>query len=244
MAERLARTGRQSSTDRGESGEQLSGGSLPDSGSRPAPRARVRTRAALISAAERLFVEAGTTAVSIDDICAAAGFTRGAFYSNFRTVDDVFFAVYESKTEQLLAGMSHTPDAATPATLDGITDHLLGVIPADREWYALRAMFGLRSASDEARAGAVRAHGEAFREQTTPLLIEMATLLGAQLVPDPDEATRIVIAAHVGSVLQGALVDDPDRLRRDTLRAALRGALTRTRAVALNHQPAPARPIR
>ena len=55
---------------------------------------RAETRANLIEAAYRVFADKGFGQVRIDDVCAAAGYTRGAFYSNFATLDELFFALY------------------------------------------------------------------------------------------------------------------------------------------------------
>lgn len=197
-----------------------------------APRARVRTRGALLDAAAAIFAERGAPSASIDEICSRAGFTRGAFYSNFRTVDDVFFALYERKTDELIAGMEgfeqHHPQAgeSREVVIESAADEMLRVIPADTQWYALRAIFGLRAGSDPEMAEVLRAHGEAFQHQVVPVLQGVAQAVGAELIPDADEATRILIACHVGSVLQGPFVDTPDRLRRDAILTALRGVLS------------------
>jgi AcrR family transcriptional regulator len=47
------------------------------------------TRAALLDAAIHLFVERGIDATSIEEVTAYAGFTRGAFYSNFASKDEL-----------------------------------------------------------------------------------------------------------------------------------------------------------
>ena len=66
---------------------------------RPLSRAerREQTRDDLIAAADRLFVEGGFHATSLDQIAAAAGYTKGAVYSNFASKEDLFFAVYERR---------------------------------------------------------------------------------------------------------------------------------------------------
>ena len=58
---------------------------------------REQTRDDLIAAADRLFVEGGFHATSLDQIAAAAGYTKGAVYSNFASKEDLFFAVYERR---------------------------------------------------------------------------------------------------------------------------------------------------
>jgi AcrR family transcriptional regulator len=64
-----------------------------------------QTRERVIGAAEALFVERGFHASSVGDIAAAAGFTKGAVYSNFASKEDLFFAVYERRVELRVAEM-------------------------------------------------------------------------------------------------------------------------------------------
>jgi AcrR family transcriptional regulator len=68
---------------------------------------RVRTRPTrddtcekLFEAAARLFEEQGIGGASIEAIAAAAGFTRGAFYSNFKSKEELIFAMLEDHVEQ------------------------------------------------------------------------------------------------------------------------------------------------
>jgi len=53
------------------------------------------TRQELIDAARRIFVRDGFEAARLEDIAAAAGKTRGAFYSHFQNKEDAFFAIFE-----------------------------------------------------------------------------------------------------------------------------------------------------
>lgn len=68
---------------------------------------RVRTRPTrddtcekLFEAAARVFEEQGIGSASIEAIAAAAGFTRGAFYSNFKSKDELIIAMLENHVEQ------------------------------------------------------------------------------------------------------------------------------------------------
>lgn len=68
-------------------------------------RARTRptrddTRGKLFEAAARVFEEQGIGSASIEAIAVAAGFTRGAFYSNFRSKDELIIAMLEDHVEQ------------------------------------------------------------------------------------------------------------------------------------------------
>ena len=58
------------------------------------------TRDKLFEAAARIFEEQGIGGASIEAIAAAAGFTRGAFYSNFKSKDELIIAMLEDHVEQ------------------------------------------------------------------------------------------------------------------------------------------------
>jgi AcrR family transcriptional regulator len=51
---------------------------------------QAKTRSALIDAARRVFLERGFAGASVQAIAAEAGYTRGAFYSNFDSKEEVF----------------------------------------------------------------------------------------------------------------------------------------------------------
>ncbi len=65
---------------------------------RPRGDKRARTRRALASAAAELIAEKGWDRTSLDEICARAGMTRGAFHGNFESRDALFLAVMEQET--------------------------------------------------------------------------------------------------------------------------------------------------
>ena len=61
--------------------------------------AKQQTRAALVAAATRVFHERGLDA-SLDEICASAGYTRGAFYVHFKDREDLIAAVVAETNQQ------------------------------------------------------------------------------------------------------------------------------------------------
>ena len=60
-----------------------------------ATKRRPATINALLDVALELFAEQGFGATSIPDICARAGLTKGAFYSNFANKDALFLALLD-----------------------------------------------------------------------------------------------------------------------------------------------------
>jgi AcrR family transcriptional regulator len=84
---------------------------------------RLRTRAALRDAATTVFARQGVAGASIEEICEEGGFTRGAFYSNYSSKDelvldliDQVLAAVAAGANALLADMSGT-DAGSAGEL-------------------------------------------------------------------------------------------------------------------------------
>lgn len=73
-----------------------------DAEGRPSTRSRENTRARLLDAAAEVFAETGLDAASVEAVCERAGFTRGAFYSNFASKDELFLALVERSSRQKL----------------------------------------------------------------------------------------------------------------------------------------------
>jgi AcrR family transcriptional regulator len=69
---------------------------------------QARTREELVDAADRLFTGNGFHATSVDAVADAAGYTKGAVYSNFESKEDLFFAVYERRVARRVEEMEAT----------------------------------------------------------------------------------------------------------------------------------------
>lgn len=78
---------------------------------------REETRRRLLDAARQIFARRGYEAASVEEIAEAAGFTRGAFYSNFRDKDELFVAILEERMTaeagEIAAAARATPDWPT-----------------------------------------------------------------------------------------------------------------------------------
>ena len=66
---------------------------------------RQATRERILDAAVQLFAERGVLAASVEEICDRAGFTRGAFYSNYETKNDLCLDLLRRKGELYLAAV-------------------------------------------------------------------------------------------------------------------------------------------
>src|SRR6478609_4257119 len=79
------------------------------------PKDEVRAR--VLHAAGEVFAERGFAAASLDQVAAAAGFTKGAVYSNFGSKDELFLALMEAegvrRVEVVEAALRTTGDLAS-----------------------------------------------------------------------------------------------------------------------------------
>jgi AcrR family transcriptional regulator len=80
----------------------------------------ITNRERLIAHSRRLFTEHGFAEVSVDQIAAAAGLTKGAVYYQFRDKTDLFRAACEA----MLVDVGHAVDEATM----GVTEHAVDEI--------------------------------------------------------------------------------------------------------------------
>lgn len=90
--------------------------------SRPPSQRREQTRARLLDAAHEVFSEVGMDAASVEAICDRAGFTRGAFYSNFETKDELFLALVTRLSDAKLDAVESRVQRLSPDGLIDISD--------------------------------------------------------------------------------------------------------------------------
>ncbi|EUA06552.1 bacterial regulatory s, tetR family protein [Mycobacterium kansasii 732] len=108
---------------------------------------RAETRGRLIEAAFRVFADKGYGHVTIEDVCEAAGYTRGAFYSQFDSLEELFFLLYDQwaarTAEQVRAAMEGSePVTDLPSVVERIVDTLL----FERDWLLIKIDFLLHAA--------------------------------------------------------------------------------------------------
>ncbi len=176
---------------------------------------REQTRERLFEAAAEVFERRGIGAASIETIAAAAGFTRGAFYSNFAGKDDLIIAMLEDHVDrsvrrnlELLARHRDPADfiAALRAVDRGQQDPL-GRSPL------LHIELILYAARAEERRPELAKRLRARRE----LIAEIIQGTGA--VDDPEWASALLLALEDGFRLHRLI--DPDSTPPDSFLRAV-----------------------
>src|SRR5690349_21640675 len=96
------------------------------------------TRRKLLATARRIFVRDGFEAARLEDIAAEAGHTRGAFYANFQSKEDVFFALLEQQATQNIEKVRRAMESCpNPEDRLRTLRELYTSRLADRQWMML-----------------------------------------------------------------------------------------------------------
>ncbi|MBB1511348.1 MULTISPECIES: TetR/AcrR family transcriptional regulator [unclassified Tessaracoccus] len=135
-------------------------------------RRRSETRRRLVLAAIEEFSRRGIDATSVEHLCAAAGFTRGAFYSNFATKDDVCVEVMRHVAEDQVA-LYRSSLAALPdeMTTEQIIAGILDVNQAGPEVMRTLMEIDLRAYRDPEFGERV----DEMRKDVWPLYVDLVT---------------------------------------------------------------------
>jgi AcrR family transcriptional regulator len=188
---------------------------------------RAETRQRLLEAAQLVFAEEGFGRASVEDVCERAGYTRGAFYSNFSSLDELFLAMWEQRFAGLLESMAASLEAASQEGVisleDGI-DRLLDLLPVDDHWYRIEAEFTAHALRNPDLRGAVAARESQIAETLQPFIDRALERVGLRAKRREGFATALV-AVHDGTVVQCLIApDDPGarERRRDLFLAVIR----------------------
>jgi AcrR family transcriptional regulator len=116
---------------------------------------RTQTRERLIESAYQLFSTEGIEPASIDRIAEHAGYSRGAFYSNFQTKEDLLAAVVErewKRSEAEFAALAAREDRTPEEIVAGLREYALASTSDYGQcmFYMELQMYGVRH--PEARA--------------------------------------------------------------------------------------------
>jgi AcrR family transcriptional regulator len=170
----------------------------------PLVRRRVNTRARLLTAAEDVFVQKGLKRVTVDDLVGAAGFTRGAFYSNFSSIDEVFYELFRQQSEAMLATVREVVDEA-PEEEFSIGLVLERLRPLSARWFVIQTEFTLLALRNEEARAIFREHRAMFEEQMVQLIADLVARLGRVPTVPLEQLTETAIALYLHSLGQEGL---------------------------------------
>jgi AcrR family transcriptional regulator len=111
---------------------------------------RAHTRSSLLEAAGRVFSSEGLQQASIDQVAEEAGFTKGAFYANFASKEELFLAMLDERFAGRLAEIGQVvadDDQLEDQARQGA--EFTRYVRADPEWERLFFEFAAHAARNE-----------------------------------------------------------------------------------------------
>jgi AcrR family transcriptional regulator len=166
-----------------------------------AERRRQQTREYLLQAAAQVFAERGFYAATLDEVAAAAGFTKGAVYSNFKNKEDLFLALLEDAYAREMTALRATiegSDIPPEARIGDFVSLIAGEMDRVPNMGALYLEFHLYAL----RNPAARARMNELEQEDIRAIAEIIEVERGQRgieVEEPAERTaRIIVALFRG----------------------------------------------
>lgn len=184
-------------------------------------RSRENTRARLLEAAAQVFAEVGLEGATVEAVCERAGFTRGAFYSNFESKDALFLELAASVGEARLQAVrervsalvgQNAIDDCDPADL---VQQIMDSGADDRMGVMMMSEIRIRALRDPSFAAAYLAQENEMMQSIVAIIQEIVDSGQIALRIDAEEAARLLMIVWEGMSVRSAMNgDDSHRLRR------------------------------
>ena len=178
-----------------------------------AVRRRSNTQERLLNAAFDLFAEAGAAGTTVEVICERAGFTRGAFYSNFANKDELFLALVRREFDRRIVTVSDQgPPAPTLRQAAGDHDRLASLMQPlfpdhgdDQRWVILLSEFRRYATLGSESARLFAEKRDELMGRLGRQIAAMAQEVGVRFVVADDEVARIALAVYSEAVADATL---------------------------------------
>ena len=183
------------------------------------------TRTRILDAAIRRFAIAGYNAASVDDICAEAGVSKGAFYHHFPTKQAIFLALMQGWLAMIDMGLDAARKDTVPETLVHMTNLLPGVFAAAEDRLPMFLEFWLQASRDETIWKAIIAPYRHYQENFATLIAD-GVAEGSLKPVDAQVAAQVIVSLAVGLVLQGVLdphSTDWEKTARESMQILMSG---------------------
>jgi AcrR family transcriptional regulator len=175
---------------------------------------KAQTREQLLDAATRVFAERGFEAASLDEVAAAAGYTKGAVYSNFASKTDLVIALIERKVAEQEAEHLQRFSGQDFASMTARLEEPETVPEEQQQWMVLAVEFWLYALRNERARDVMAKQYEQARSFVAGHLIGPA-YASAGLEPPlaPRDLAIVIESLEIGLAFQAAL--DAEAVRPD-----------------------------
>lgn len=171
---------------------------------------RFDTQQNLIDATRYIIINEGAEGFTLENICSRAGYSRGAFYSNFATKDSLLAALAEDEYIDLIDRLKakveeweQTPHESGDAAMEDLLFDALDSIGVNRSLYVLHSELLTRSVRDVEWGARLLDLNDEFVQALSDVLAAILEGAGRK----PTRPMRALTHAVIGIVLRAAGID-------------------------------------
>ncbi|CDK00224.1 Transcriptional regulator [Microbacterium sp. C448] len=186
-------------------------------------RRREATRQRLLDAAAQVFAEVGLDAATVEAVCERAGYTRGAFYSNFDSKEELFLElagrVARERVAAVRARVGELEHADTTPSADAfsIVQEVLDVSNDDRLGVLLMSEIRIHALRNHSLADAYLAQEAEMVTSVAQIIADIVRTRRLALRVPADEAARLMLMAWEGASVRAVMAGlDYEQLCRRT----------------------------
>ena len=171
---------------------------------------QARTRSQLMKAAAKVFSRKGMKGASIDEVTQEAGYTKGAFYANFRSKEELFLAILDERFGERLAQIDHAfaSDESPPEQARHAAAEFARSIRADPDHDRLFLEFATHALQEPGFRAELITRFVTLRERMAAIYERRMEEYGIKPPVPTDRIVRMVIAMADGWSLWGLLEPD------------------------------------
>jgi TetR/AcrR family transcriptional regulator, transcriptional repressor of aconitase len=173
---------------------------------------RLETRTRLLESAAQLFARGGYEGASVDLIAENAGYSKGAFYSNFETKEAIFLELLDAHKRREIEALAQLLAQDIPASeLVSLIRNAESERVSDFDFGLLSAEFQLQACRDRTFAKTYARLHRTHRDTMAGLVTRLFARLDRIPPSDPKDLADIIMALTTGLSLQRTSVQGPLR---------------------------------
>ena len=162
------------------------------------------TRSRIMDSAVDLFSDRGFGAASVDDICAEAGISKGAFYHHFESKQALFLALLDDWLKTIDNVIEASKDKTVPEAFIQMMEAFPYIFKSAGHHLPMFMEFWSQASRDKKVWEAGIAPYRRYHKYFTSL-IKKGVDEGSFVDVDPQIASRLIVSAAMGLLLQGLL---------------------------------------
>ncbi|MBK9928116.1 MAG: TetR/AcrR family transcriptional regulator [Anaerolineales bacterium] len=162
------------------------------------------TRTKILDAAIKLFSNNGYNKASVDDICAEAGISKGAFYHHFKSKQELFLAILDGWLKAIDNAIEVSKDMTAPETFMQMSEAFPYIFETAGDGLPMFLEFWMQASRDNKIWNASISPYRRYHKYFTSL-IKKGVDEGSFVEVDPELTSRMIVSTAMGLLLQSLL---------------------------------------